>query len=41
MHGPAISDPGAILVNECVRNDIDNSFTGPSSVTTAVSWWVF
>ena len=35
---PAISDPGAILVNECVRNDIDIiPLPGPSSVTTAVS----
>ena len=35
---PSISDPGAILVNECIKNNL-NIFPvpGPSSVTTAVS----
>tara|TARA_Y100000590_G_scaffold27913_1_gene31294 strand:- start:11045 stop:11908 length:864 start_codon:yes stop_codon:yes gene_type:complete len=35
---PTISDPGAILVNQCVENDI-NIFpiSGPSAVTTALS----
>ncbi len=35
---PCISDPGAILVNECFRQNIDIiPLPGPSSVTTAVS----
>jgi 16S rRNA (cytidine1402-2'-O)-methyltransferase len=35
---PSISDPGAILVNECVRNDIKIiPIPGPSAVTIAVS----
>ena len=35
---PAISDPGSILVNECVKKNIDIiPLPGPSAVTTAVS----
>ena len=35
---PSISDPGIILVNECVRNDIRiTPIPGPSAVATAVS----
>jgi 16S rRNA (cytidine1402-2'-O)-methyltransferase len=35
---PSISDPGAILVNECVRNDIRvTPIPGPSAVSTALS----
>tara|TARA_Y100001936_G_C15914173_1_gene580300 strand:- start:104 stop:967 length:864 start_codon:yes stop_codon:yes gene_type:complete len=35
---PAISDPGSILVNECVNNSIDVlPIPGPSSITTAMS----
>jgi len=35
---PSISDPGAILVNECVSNDIDIfPIPGASAVTSAVS----
>jgi len=35
---PSISDPGAILVNECVKNDIKiTPIPGPSAVATAVS----
>ena len=35
---PSISDPGAVLVNECLRQGIDIiPLPGPSSVTTAVS----
>ena len=35
---PAISDPGAILVNECLNNDIDIfPIPGPSAVSSAVS----
>ena len=35
---PSISDPGAILVNECIRNDIQIiPIPGPSAVATAVS----
>ncbi len=35
---PAISDPGAILLNECVRNNIKiTPIPGPSAVATAVS----
>ena len=35
---PSISDPGSILINECIKNDI-NIFPipGPSAVTAAVS----
>jgi 16S rRNA (cytidine1402-2'-O)-methyltransferase len=35
---PSISDPGAILVNECVKNDIEIvPIPGPSAVSVAVS----
>jgi len=35
---PSISDPGSILVNECIRNDIKViPIPGPSAVATAVS----
>ena len=35
---PGISDPGAVLVNECLRQNIDIiPLPGPSSVTTAMS----
>ncbi len=35
---PSISDPGVILVNECIKNDIDIfPMPGPSSVISAVS----
>ena len=35
---PSISDPGAILINECVKNDIEIiPLPGPSSVSTAIS----
>ena len=35
---PSISDPGAILVNECVKNNISIiPIPGPSAVSTAVS----
>ena len=35
---PSISDPGAILVNECVKNNISIiPIPGPSAATTAVS----
>ena len=35
---PCISDPGKILVNECIKNDINiHPIPGPSSVTSAVS----
>ena len=35
---PGISDPGSILVNECIRNEIRvTSIPGPSAVATAVS----
>ena len=35
---PSISDPGAILVNECIINDIKiTPIPGPSAVSTAVS----
>jgi len=35
---PGISDPGSILVNECIKNNIDiTPLPGPSSVITAVS----
>jgi len=35
---PGVSDPGAILINECIKNDIQIiPIPGPSSVTSAVS----
>ena len=35
---PAISDPGAVLVNECLKENIDViPLPGPSAVTTAMS----
>ncbi len=35
---PSISDPGSILVNECINNDIRIfPIPGPSAITTAVS----
>ena len=35
---PGISDPGAILVNECLKENIDIiPLPGPSAVTTAIS----
>ena len=35
---PGISDPGAILINECVRQNINViPLPGPSAVTTAIS----
>ena len=35
---PSISDPGTILVNECIKNDINIiPIPGPSAVSTAVS----
>ena len=35
---PAISDPGSILVNECIKNSVDVfPIPGPSSVTAAMS----
>ena len=35
---PSISDPGAILINECVKNNIKiTPIPGPSAVSTAVS----
>jgi 16S rRNA (cytidine1402-2'-O)-methyltransferase len=35
---PSISDPGAILVNECIKNDIKiTPIPGPSAVSAAVS----
>ena len=35
---PSISDPGAILINECIKNDIGIiPLPGPSAVATAVS----
>ena len=35
---PGISDPGSILINECIKNDIKISpMPGPSAVATAVS----
>ncbi len=35
---PAISDPGAVLVNECLKKNIDIiPLPGPSAVTTAIS----
>ena len=35
---PSLSDPGAILINECIKNGIDIfPIPGPSAVTTSVS----
>ena len=35
---PSISDPGSILINECVKNNIDiYPVPGPSAVATAIS----
>jgi len=35
---PGISDPGAVLINECIKQDINIiPLPGPSAVTTAVS----
>ena len=35
---PTISDPGSILVNECIKNDIEVlPIPGPSSITAAMS----
>ena len=35
---PGISDPGAILIRECLKNDIDIvPIPGPSAITTALS----
>ena len=35
---PGISDPGAVLINECLKQGIDIfPLPGPSAVTTAVS----
>ena len=35
---PSVSDPGAILINECIDNDIDIfPISGASAVSTAVS----
>ena len=35
---PSISDPGSILVQECIKNDLEIiPVPGPSSVSTAVS----
>ena len=35
---PSISDPGAIIINECIKNDIKIiPIPGPSAVSTAVS----
>ena len=35
---PGISDPGAVLVNECLKKNIDiTPLPGPSAVTTAIS----
>ena len=35
---PAVSDPGAVLVNECINNEIDIfPIPGPSAVSSAVS----
>ena len=35
---PGISDPGAIIVNECIKNNIDiYPIPGPSAVSSAVS----
>ena len=35
---PGLSDPGAILIKECVKKDIDvTPIPGPSAITTALS----
>jgi len=35
---PSISDPGLVLVNECIKNNLNIfSIPGPSAVTTAVA----
>ena len=35
---PGISDPGAILINECLKHNINvTPLPGPSAVTTAIS----
>jgi len=35
---PSISDPGAVIVNECIKNNIDvYPIPGPSAVSTAIS----
>ena len=35
---PSISDPGSVLINECIKNNINIfSIPGPSAVTTAVA----
>ena len=35
---PSISDPGSIIINECISNSIDvTPLPGPSSVSTAIS----
>ena len=35
---PSISDPGRVLVNECLKNNINIiALPGPSAVTTAIS----
>ena len=35
---PSISDPGAVIVNECVKNNIDvYPIPGPSAITAAMS----
>ena len=35
---PTISDPGAILINECLKNNINISLVpGPSAVSSAIS----
>ena len=35
---PSISDPGKILVNECIKNNIDvYPIPGPAAVSTAIS----
>ena len=35
---PSISDPGSVLINECVKNNLNIfSIPGPSAITTAVA----
>ena len=35
---PIISDPGAVIVNECIKNNIDIiPLPGASAITTAIS----